>query len=590
MAAITRLFDFPYHQQQKYNIPDALVTKKDGEWIKTSSDEYISLANTFSRGLLRMGVKKDTKIAVISTTNRTEWHIIDIGILQIGAQNVPVYPTISEEDYEYILNHSEAEYCFVSDEGVLAKVDAIRKNVPNLKEVFSFETIASCRNWQEVLDAGKDKSNQHEVDAAKDSVTQEDLATIIYTSGTTGRPKGVMLSHKNIVSDVLNSEKRIPFEGGKTKALSFLPICHIFERMVVYLYQYYGVGIYFAESIDKLSDNLNETKPHVITAVPRLLEKVYDKIYAKGADLSGVKKALFFWAIDLGLRFEPYGKNGWWYETQLKLARKLIFSKWKAGLGGNLSLMVSGSAALQPRLSRIFAAAEIPVMEGYGLTETSPVIAVNDMRNRGFKVGTVGKVIDNVEVKIAEDGEILCKGPNVMMGYFKDQEKTDEAIKDGYFHTGDIGEIDSEGFLKITDRKKEMFKTSGGKYIAPQLIENAMKQSRFIGEIMVIGDGEKMPGAFIQPDFDFVKKWAKKKGIKIETNDELIKNKDVLERMQEEVDEINKKFGHWEQIKRFELTPDLWTVDGGQLTPTMKLKRKIMMDIYKDLYKKIYTN
>ncbi|WP_432670681.1 AMP-dependent synthetase/ligase [Flavobacterium sp. SM2513] len=589
MTSITRLFDFPYHQQQKHNIPDALVTKKDGVWVKTSTDEYLKLANTFSRGLLRMGVKKDTKIAVISSTNRTEWHILDIGILQIGAQNVPVYPTISEEDYDYILNHSEAEYCFVSDEGVLEKVNAIRKNVPKLKEVFSFEDISGCKNWQEILELGKDESNQNEVDTAKDAVSEEDLATIIYTSGTTGRPKGVMLSHKNIVSDVLNSEKRIPFEGGKTKALSFLPICHIFERMVVYLYQYYGVGIYFAESIDKLSDNLKETKPHVITAVPRLLEKVYDKIYAKGADLSGIKKILFFWAIDLGLRYEPYGQNGWWYEKQLALARKLIFSKWKEGLGGNLSLMVSGSAALQPRLSRIFAAAEIPVMEGYGLTETSPVIAVNDMRNRGFKVGTVGKVIDNVEVKIAEDGEILCKGPNVMMGYFKDQEKTDEAIKDGYFHTGDIGEIDSEGFLKITDRKKEMFKTSGGKYIAPQLIENAMKQSRFIGEIMVIGDGEKMPAAFIQPDFDFVKKWAKKKGVKVNTNEDLIKNEAVLKRFQEEVDEINKKFGHWEQIKRFELTADAWTVDGGQLTPTMKLKRKVMMEIYKDLYAKIYN-
>ena len=588
MAAITRLFDFPYHQQQKHNIPDALVTKKDGAWIKTSTDEYIRMANTFSRGLLRLGVKKDSKLAVISSNNRTEWHIVDIGILQLGAQNVPVYPTISEEDYEYILNHSEVEYCFVSDEGVLEKVNAIRKNVPKLKEVYCFNTIEGCKNWQEVLDLGKDESNQSEVDAAKDKVTEEDLATIIYTSGTTGRPKGVMLSHKNIVSNVLNSEKRIPFVAGKTKALSFLPICHIFERMVVYLYQFYGVGIYFAESIEKLTENLNEAKPHVITAVPRLLEKVYDKIYAKGADLTGIKKVLFFWAIDLGLRYEPYGKNGWWYETQLKLARKLIFSKWKAGLGGNLSLMVSGSAALQPRLSRVFAAAEIPVMEGYGLTETSPVIAVNDMRNNGFKVGTVGKVIDNVEVKIAEDGEILCKGPNVMMGYYKDQEKTDEAIKDGYFHTGDIGEIDSEGFLKITDRKKEMFKTSGGKYIAPQMIENAMKQSRFIGEIMVIGDGEKMPGAFIQPDFEFVKKWAKKKGIKAESNEEIIKNEAIRDRFQEEIEAINKKFGHWEQIKRFELTPDVWTVDGGQLTPTMKLKRKIMMDIYKDLYSKIY--
>jgi len=588
MASITRLFDFPYHQQEKYSIPDSLVTKVDGQWIKTSTEEYIQKANTISRALLRLGIQKDDKIAVISSNNRTEWHIVDIGILQTGAQNVPIYPTIAEEDYEYILNHSGAIYCFVSDEEVLKKVNSIKGNVPNLKEVFCFNKISDCKSWEELLESGKDESNQSEVEARKDAVTTEDLATIIYTSGTTGKPKGVMLSHKNIVSNVLGSEKRIPFEPGKTKALSFLPICHIFERMVVYLYQYYGVGIYFAESIDKLSDNLKETKPHVITAVPRLLEKVYDKIYAKGAELTGIKKKLFFWAIDLGLRFEPYGKNGWWYEFQLGIARKLIFSKWKEGLGGNLDLMVSGSAALQPRLARVFAAAEIPVMEGYGLTETSPVIAVNDMRNHGFKIGTVGKVIDNVEVKIAEDGEILCKGPNVMMGYYKDEEKTAEAIKDGYFHTGDIGVIDEEGFLKITDRKKEMFKTSGGKYIAPQLIENAMKQSRFIGEIMVIGDGEKMPAAFIQPDFDFVKAWAKKKGISAGSNEELVESEDVKKRFQEEIDGINSKFGHWEQIKRFELTPDVWSIDGGHLTPTMKLKRKNVKEIYQKLYDKIY--
>lgn len=591
MNKITRLFDFPYHQQEKYSIPDSLVTKYDGEWVKTSTDEYISKANAISRALLRMGVQKDDKIAVISSNNRTEWHIVDIGILQTGAQNVPIYPTISEEDYEYILNHSGSIYCIVSDEEVLKKVNAIKNNVPNLKEVFCFNTISGCKNWTELLELGKDESNQSEVEARKETVTTEDLATIIYTSGTTGKPKGVMLSHKNIVSNVLGSEKRIPFQAGKSKALSFLPICHIFERMVVYLYQYYGVGIYFAESIDKLSDNLKETRPHVMTAVPRLLEKVYDKIYAKGAELTGIKKKLFFWAIELGLKFEPYGKNGWWYEFQLGIARKLIFSKWKEGLGNNLELMVSGSAALQPRLARVFAAAQIPVMEGYGLTETSPVIAVNDMRNHGFKIGTVGKVIDNVEVKIAEDGEILCKGPNVMMGYYKDPEKTAEAVKDGYFYTGDIGLIDKDGFLKITDRKKEMFKTSGGKYIAPQLIENAMKQSRFIGEIMVIGDGEKMPGAFIQPDFDFVKQWAAKKGLSIgSTNKEIVANAEVKKRFQEEVDDINKKFGHWEMIKRFELTPEVWSIDGGELTPTLKLKRKNVKEKYQDLYDKIYRD
>jgi len=591
MANITRLFDFPYYQLQHHNIKDALVTKYNDIWTATSTEEYITKANTISRALLRLDIEKNDKIAIISSANRTEWNILDIGILQTGAQNVPIYPTISEEDYQYILNHSESIYCFISDSEVLRKINLIRNRVPLLKEVYSFDAIPGCKNWKEVLDLGLDQSNQDVVEDRKNNVKPEDLATIIYTSGTTGQPKGVMLSHNNIVSNVLGSEKRIPFVAGKTKALSFLPICHIFERMVVYLYQYYGVGIYFAESIDKLSDNLKETKPHVITAVPRLLEKVYDKIYAKGAELTGIKKTLFFWAIELGLKYEPYGKNGWWYELQLSIARKLIFSKWKEGLGGNLNLMVSGSAALQPRLARIFAAAEIPVMEGYGLTETSPVIAVNDIRNHGFKVGTVGKVIDNVEVKIAEDGEILCKGPNVMIGYYKDEEKTAEAIQNGYFHTGDIGEIDSEGFLKITDRKKEMFKTSGGKYIAPQLIENTMKQSRFIDQIMVIGEGEKMPGALIQPSFDFIKEWAKLHNINVgTTNQEISTNSEVIQRIQEEVDRLNEKFGNWEKIKQFELTPDVWSIDGGHLTPTMKLKRKIVKEKYKDLYKKIYPN
>jgi long-chain acyl-CoA synthetase len=591
MITITRLFDFPYYQQEKYtNIPDALVSKQNGVWVKTSTQEYIAKANAVSRALLRMGIQKDDKIAIISSNNRTEWNIMDIGALQTGAQTVPIYPTISEDDYQYILNHSGAIYCFVSDAEVLRKVNLIRDKVPNLKEVYSFNEIEGCKNWNELLILGDDQSNQNEVEARKNSVKTQDLATIIYTSGTTGRPKGVMLSHKNIVSNVLDSATRIPFEAGKSRALSFLPICHIFERMILYLYQYYGVSIYFGESIDKISDNIKEVKPNVMTAVPRLLEKVYDKIYAKGTELTGIKKKLFFWAIDLGLKYEPYGANGLWYEMQLKIARKLIFSKWKEGLGGNLDLMVSGSAALQPRLARVFAAAEIPVMEGYGLTETSPVISVNDMRNKGFRVGTVGKVIDNVEVKIAEDGEILCKGPNVMMGYFKDEKLTSEVITDGYFHTGDIGIFDADGFLKITDRKKEMFKTSGGKYIAPQLIENTMKQSRFIEQIMVIGDGQKMPAAFIQPNFEFLKEWATIHGIDIgKSNEEIIANEKVIERIQAEIDTLNEKFGNWEKIKRFELTPDVWSIEGGQLTPTLKLKRKIVMEKYIDLFNKIYN-
>ena len=588
MNNITRLFDFPYYQLEKYNLKDALVTKYVNEWVKTSTQEYLDKANAISRGLLRLGVNKNDKIAIISSNNRTEWHITDIGVLQTGAQTVPMYPTISAEDYEYILNHSESQYVFVSDLEVYEKLQSIKSNVPLLKEVYSYNDIAGCKSWKEVLELGANTDNQDVVEDRKNNVLTTDLATIIYTSGTTGRPKGVMLSHQNIVSDVLMSAPRVPLRAGSTRALSFLPICHIFERMLTYLYQYYGISIYFAESIEKISDNLKEVKPHVMSVVPRLLEKVYDKIYAKGADLTGIKKALFFWALDLGMEYKPYKQNGAFYEFKLKIARKLIFSKWQEGLGGELELLVSGSAALQSRLTKIFCAANIPVMEGYGLTETSPVITVNDMRNGGFRVGSVGKVLDGVEVKIAEDGEILCKGPNVMIGYYKDETQTSEVLKDGYFHTGDIGEIDADGFLKITDRKKEMFKTSGGKYVAPQVLENTFKQSRFIEQIMVIGDGEKMPAAFIQPNFEFVREWATRHNLKFNTNEELCANKMVIDRIQEEIDHCNEKFGNWEKVKRFELTPDVWSIVDGHLTPTMKLKRKIIKEKYADLYQKIY--
>ncbi|CAA0167989.1 AMP-dependent synthetase/ligase [Tenacibaculum maritimum] len=583
---ITRLFDFPYYQLEKYNLKKSLTTKYNGEWKSISTQEYIDEANKLSRGLLRLGVQANDKIAVISTNNRTEWNICDIGILQVGAQNVPIYPTISKEDYEYVLNHSEASYCFVSDESILEKLNQI-KHKTKLKDIFTFDEITNEKNWNKILELGKDDSNQEEVEARKNNVKTDDLATLIYTSGTTGRPKGVMLSHGNIVSDVLSSEKRVPLVYGQEKALSFLPTCHIFERMILYLYQYCGVSIYFAEAIDKLSENAQEIKPHVMTAVPRLYEKIYDKIYAKGTDLKGIKKKLFFWSIELGLKYEPYGANGWWYEKQLSIARKLIFSKWQAALGGQLKLMVSGSAPLQARLARVFAAAGMPVMEGYGLTETSPVISVNDVRNGGFKIGTVGRIIDDVEVKIAEDDEILIKGPNVMQGYYKDPEKTSEVLKNGYFHTGDTGEI-NDGFLKITGRKKEMFKTSGGKYVVPPLLEGQLKQSRFIEQVMVIGEGEKMPAAFIQPNFEFLKEWAKRHSLSFPSNEALISHPKVIERIQEEVTTCNAKFGKWERIKRFELTADEWSIDGGHLTPTMKMKRKIIKEIYKDLYNKIY--
>ena len=591
MTSVTRIFDFPYYQLEQYSsIADALATKKDGVWIKTSTEEFISKANAVSRALLRMGIQKDDKIAMISTNNRTEWSIMDIGILQTAAQNVPIYPTITADDYAYILNHSGATYCFISDVEIFEKINTIRDKVPALKEVYSFDEIPGCKNWSELLLLGEDQSNQNELEERKEKVLANDLATIIYTSGTTGTPKGVMLSHNNLVSNVLAIVNLVPFPAGKAKALSFLPVCHIFERTALYLYQYHGVSIYFGESIEKISENIKDVKPTMITAVPRLLEKVYDKIYAKGTELTGIKKKLFFWAVDLGLRFEPYGANGLWYEIQLKIARKLIFSKWKEGLGGNIELIVSGSAALQPRLARVFTAADIPILEGYGLTETSPAISFNDLNNKGLRIGTVGKVIEHVEVKIAEDGEILCKGPNVMLGYYKDEKLTNEVIVDHYFHTGDIGIIDEDGFLKITDRKKEMFKTSGGKYIAPQLIENTMKQSRFIEQIIVIGEGQKMAAAIIQPNFEFLKEWATIHKMDIgKTNSEHVVHEKVLERIQQDIDNLNEKFGSWEKIKRFELTADVWSIDGGQLTPTLKLKRKIIKELYKEQYQKIYS-
>ena len=587
-AEITRLFDFPYFQLENHNLKKAFSTKHNNVWESISTQEYIDQANQLSRGLINLGIQPNDKIAIISSNNRTEWNVCDIGILQTGAQNVPIYPTICKEDYEYVLNHSEAIYCFVSDIEVLEKVNKIKDNT-KLKGVYTFDAIAGEKSWKSILELGKDNANQKEVEQRKDAVKPEDLATLIYTSGTTGRPKGVMLSHQNIVTNVLAAKKRVPLTDGEDIALSFLPICHIFERMILYLYQYCGVSIYFAESIEKLSENAQEIKPNIMTAVPRLYEKIYDKIILKGETLVGIKKILFFWAVNLGLKYKPYRENGWWYEKQLSLARKLIFSKWQAALGGELKCMVSGSAALQPRLTRVFSAANMPIMEGYGLTETSPVVTVNDVRNNGFRPGTVGKVIDDVEIKIAETGEILVKGPNIMMGYYKDEEKSAQVLKDGYFHTGDKGELDADGFLKITGRTKEMFKTSGGKYVVPPLLEGELKQSLFIEQVMVIGEGEKMPAALIQLNFDFIKDWIDKKGHNIgKTNEEIIQSEIVISRVQQEVDKCNTNFGNWEQIKRFELTPNIWTIDDGHLTPTMKMKRPIIKEIYKDLYHKIY--
>ncbi|MGC6480168.1 MAG: AMP-dependent synthetase/ligase [Flavobacteriaceae bacterium] len=588
---IAILPDLLDHHLQHTPLDGCLNMKVNGQWVKTSSEEYNTKVQAMSRALLNLGIKKGDKVALISTNNRTEWCITDMGLQQIGAVNVPIYPTISAQDYAYILNHSESQICFVSDADILAKINEVRAEVPSLKEIYSFDEINDCASWTSLVDSGMSAENQADVLAAKASVVPEDLATIIYTSGTTGTPKGVMLSHSNIVSNILSSAKRLPLTIGQSSALSFLPVCHIFERVILYLYLYSGVRVYFAESLETIGDNLKEVKPNVMTAVPRLLEKVYDKIYAKGEELSGIKQKLFYWAVDVGLAFEPYGKNGFVYNLKHAIAKKLVLSKWKEGLGGNLDLICSGSAALQPRLARVFTAAGITLVEGYGLTETSPVISVNDMRGGKFKIGSVGKVIDGVEVKIAEDGEILCKGPNVMQGYYKDPKKTEEVMTGEYFHTGDIGTVDAEGFLKITDRKKQLFKTSGGKYVAPQLLENALKQSLFVEQIVVVGEGRKMPAAIIQPNFEYLAQWYKDQNIDINSEDlnAMCASPELLKAIQSDIDQQNVNFGKWEQVKKFELVPEIWSIDGGQLTPTMKVKRNVLLKQYESLIEEIYS-
>jgi len=587
---IKRLFDFPYYQLEKNPREDALVTKVNGEWTKTSTSSYVLQANAFSRGLLKLGIKPQDKIALITTNNRTEWNIADIGIQQVGAISVPMYPTLSPADCVYILNNSEAKICIVSDAELFAKINQVKDQVESLIGIYTFDQVAGAANWKEISDLGQDDSTQHEVESLKNLIKPSDIVTLIYTSGTTGTPKGVVLTHENIVQNVLFSYKRIPQFPNHPRALSFLPINHVFERMLVYLYQYIGMGIYYAESIEALGENMKEVKPHVMTVVPRLVEKVYDKIYNTGSTAGGLKTKIFMWALSLVENYDPYKEKGFLYNLKHAIASKLVFSKWKEGVGGELVVMVSGSAPLSPRLNHLFWGAGIPILEGYGLTETSPVIAVNKMEKGMFGIGTIGKPLDNLEVKIAEDGEILVKGPSIFQGYYKDEEKTKETFTpDGFFKTGDIGVLEN-GLLKITDRKKEMFKTSGGKYIAPQVIENKFKESRFIEQIMVVGDGEKMPCAIIKPNMEVAKDFLNSKGIAVPNSTvELIKNAELIKEIEKEIDGLNQNFGHWEQIKKFELIPDEWTIEEGLLTPTLKLKRKAVLAKYQDLYNKLYN-
>ncbi|MFY0631614.1 MAG: long-chain fatty acid--CoA ligase [Flavobacteriaceae bacterium] len=581
---VSRLFDCLDFQKEHFSQQNCLVYKEESQWKNYSTQEFINISNQVSRALLKLGVQPNDKIAIIVPVNQPKWHFIDIGSLQIGAQNVPLYATLSAKDYEYVLDHSDAEYCFVAGEDIYQKVKTVQGNT-KLKEVYRFDSDNET-GWNAFLKLGEDTASQSTVDELKKNVSPQDLATIIYTSGTTGTPKGVMLSHDNIVQNIKVTKERLNITGSGKKTISYLPVSHVFERAAGYYAQMMGFQIYFAESIEQLGDNIKEVKPHMLAVVPRLVEKIFDKIVDTGSQLSGIKKKLFFWALDLGEKYEPYRKNGAWYHFQLKIANKIIFSKWREALGNSLEFMLSGSAPLQPRLIRVFTAANIPIYEGYGMTESSPGATLNDLRNNGLRIGTVGKPLNGVEIKIAEDGEILMKGHCVMQGYYKREDLTKETIKNGYLHSGDIGQLDADGFLKITDRKKEIFKTSGGKYIAPAVLESEFKKSRFIEQIMIIGEGQKMPAALIQLNFEFVNEWAKRKGL---NTNEIYKSEKLRNRVQKEIDHYNKKFGKWEQIKNFEMTSEEWTAESGHLTPTMKMRRKIILEKHRDLHDKIYN-
>jgi long-chain acyl-CoA synthetase len=574
----TRVFDLLETSVKPLNKEDVFACKIQGNWRKYSAQEVIDTVNKISLGLLKLGVKRDDKIALISN-NRPEWNFVELGIQQIGAVSVPMYPTITIEDYHYIFSDADIKLIFVSDENLLKKSTEASKGIDSVEAIYTFDKIAGAKHWTEVLEIAQNE-DVASLEAHKSAVLPDDLLTLIYTSGTTGKPKGVMLTHNNIIANVegLIKGKHLELEAGD-KALSFLPLCHIYERTDIYVFLRYGVSVYYAESMDTIADNLKEVKPHVFATVPRLLEKVYDKIVAKGYELTGVKKSLFFWALNLGLKYDPMKEMGLVYDIQLKIARKLIFSKWQEALGGNIKFIASGSAALQPRLSRVFWAAGVPIVEGYGLTETSPVISSSIITD--FRIGCVGTVLPNVQVKIAEDGEILVKGPSIMKGYYNKPELTNEVIdSEGWFHTGDIGEFAEGRYLKITDRKKEIFKTSGGKYVAPQLLENKLKESIFVEQAIVVGEGEKFPSALLVPEFNALKEWCVRHEIPCGSNDEMVKQPKVLEKFDEEVKHLMNNVAKYEQVKKVVLLTKLFSIDSGELTPTLKLRRKIIHSKY----------
>ncbi|RTQ53501.1 long-chain fatty acid--CoA ligase [Hymenobacter gummosus] len=589
MQAPRRAFDVLPHQLATAPKADCLAAKRNGEWQKFSTQQVLDSANLVSLGLRQLGIAKDDKVAIISM-NRPEWMFADFGISQLGAVTVPMYPTITTEDYKYIFADAGVKAVFVANQELYDKVKAATAELDiDDEHIFTFDKIDGGRHFDELLEMGR-KGNVADLEPLRAAVQPDDLLTLIYTSGTTGSPKGVMLTHDNILSNCRSSQSFVPVTKDDT-ALSFLPLCHIFERMVTYLYMINGVSIYYAESMETIADNLREVKPNIFTTVPRLLEKVYDKIVAKGHDLSGVKKSLFFWALNLGLDYDTQDDKGFFYNTQLNLARKLIFSKWQEALGGNIRVIVSGGGALQPRLARVFWAAGIRVMEGYGLTETSPVIAVGGFEPENNLIGTVGPLIDNVEVKIAADGEILTRSASVMKGYYNKPDLTKEAIDaEGWFHTGDIGEFVKGRFLKITDRKKEMFKTSGGKYVAPQVIEGKLKESPLIEQAMVVGDGQKFPAVLLVPAFDELKSWCKRNNVPAGgSNEELVQNEQVKKMFHDLVTKYNQSFAQWEQVKKEAILPKLWTVESGEMTPTMKVKRKAISENNKAIIDSLYN-
>jgi len=585
---ITRAFDFLAYQKATYPLSECLSSKVNGAWKSYSTDDVMAISNRVSHGLLEAGLKKGDKIAIISP-NRPEWNFIDLGAQQIGVTTVPMYPNITIDDYKYIFEHAEVKLVFVSDEDLFAKAAAATRNLP-VKEIYTFDKIKEAKHWSEIEEAGRGK-NDADLEPLKAEVKEDDLLTIIYTSGTTGRPKGVMLSHKNVVSNAIAVSGRLAdIDPGQDKALSFLPLCHIYERVGLYLYLYLGISVYYAESLEKIADNLQELRPHVFNTVPRLLEKIFDKIMAKGESLTGPTKVIFDWAIKLGLEYEPHKNMGMFYYLQLAIARILVFSKWKEALGGNIKMITCGAAALQPRLARIFWAAGIKVCEGYGLTEASPVITASMSNEKGFRVGCTGPALDGVTVKIAEDGEVMAKGPNIMLGYYKNPEATAEVLTpDGWLHTGDIGELVEGKYLKITDRKKEMFKTSGGKYIAPQVMENKFKESNLIEQIAIIGAERKFPSALIVPNFENLKEWCMHNGIEYTDPESIIKHKMVLTKYENEIKYYNMGFGQWEKVKKFTLLSKEWSVEGGELTATLKLKRRVINEKYKKEIEEMYA-